>query len=86
VKPPADAFFRHMVFIDGYLCGRWDRTITRKGVAVEVTLYVNSGEAIDQAIEAAVARHGAYLGLPAKVEWIRAVEGERRTSRRSLRL
>lgn len=86
VTPPADAFFRHMVFIDGYLCGRWDRKITRKGVGVEVTLYVDSSAAIEQAIEAAIARHGAYLGLPAKLEWIKAVEGERRTSRRSLRV
>ena len=86
VQPPTDAFYRHMVFIDGYLCGRWDRTVTKKGVAVEVTLYVESSAAIDAAIEAEVVRHGAYLGLPASLERLEPVEGERRPSRRSLRL
>jgi hypothetical protein len=86
VKPPIEAFYRHMVIIDGFVAGRWDREIKRKRVTVDVTLYVETDQAIDAAVEAEVARQGEYLGLPATLERLEPVAGDGRTSRRSLRV
>jgi hypothetical protein len=62
------ALFNGVVILDGQVAGHWKRTATRSSVVIEVALYEPFDDARTRALEAVVARHGNFLGLPATVE------------------
>lgn len=64
---PVDPFaiLGPVVMVDGHVVGVWRRTLGREQVAVALTLYTALTPAQRAAVERAVARYGAFLGLPA---------------------
>lgn len=68
---PTDPFaiLGPVVMVDGRVVGVWRRTLARDHVAVALTLYTTLTPAQRAAVEAAVARYGAFLGLPVTIEW-----------------
>jgi hypothetical protein len=54
-----------VVVLDGQVAGHWRRLLKGRSVAVEAALYEPLGDAAARSLEAAVARQGAFLGLPA---------------------
>jgi hypothetical protein len=59
-----DPFVHHLV-IDGRLAGSWTRTVKAGSLAVECALYGRPNAETARAIEAATARLGRFLKLPA---------------------
>ena len=60
----------HVVLSDGVLAGAWRHSLIRRGQEVarcelDIRLSQPAGPADGQAVEAAVARYGAFLGVPA---------------------
>jgi hypothetical protein len=60
----------HVVLSDGVLAGAWRHSLVRRGPQVErceldIRLSQPNGHGDGQAVEAAVARYGAFLGVPA---------------------
>ena len=61
--------FMHHVIVDGRLAGSWTRTASARSVVVESSTYVRPTEAVRLAIDAAVARLGRFMDLPATSSW-----------------
>lgn len=66
---PTDPFaiLGPVVVVDGRLVGTWKRTLGRAAVTVALTLYAPLSPAERAAVERAVVRYGAFLGLPAVI-------------------
>ena len=59
--------FDSFVILDGQVAGRWRRTVRKDAVLVDVTLHAPFDGAQAEALRAAAARYGEFLGLPAEV-------------------
>jgi len=55
------------VALGGRIAGVWQRRIAGKAVAVEVRLFAPPGRGERDALEAAAAEYGRFLGLPAEL-------------------
>jgi hypothetical protein len=66
-EPATPPVFRLVVLLDGGVAGFWRRNLKRDRVIVEVAPLERLSEAAVAALEAEVARYGAFLGLPAQV-------------------
>lgn len=65
--PQARAVFNGVVILDSQVAGHWKRTLKRTSVVIEAALYRPLDDDQAQALAAAAAAHGAFLGLPATV-------------------
>ena len=63
-----DPFVHHLV-IDGRLAGSWTRTVSPRSVVVGCSTYARPAEATRRAIDAAIARLGRFMNLPATASW-----------------
>jgi hypothetical protein len=69
-RTPAErsaAMGRHVVEVDGQLVGGWTRTLGRGGVVVTLALLAPLSAAQRRAVESAVQRYGAFLGVGASI-------------------
>jgi hypothetical protein len=60
----------HVVLLDGVLAGSWRHSLVRRGSAaqrceLDIRLSRPPGREQESALEAAVARYGDFLGMPA---------------------
>lgn len=76
--PGGRVMFLHAVILDGQVIGHWRRQITKTAVVVETQILRPLGKAEAAAVEEAVARHAAFMGLPA--DWVPADGPTPRTS------
>jgi len=60
-----NVLFNHTLVIDGRVVGIWKRTIKKDAAIIEATPFALLGPAEAQALEAAAARYGQFIGLPA---------------------
>ena len=58
--------FPHHLVIEGRLLGRWRRNLTARGVAVDALPYRVLTRAEARSLDAMVARHGEFMGMPAR--------------------
>jgi Winged helix DNA-binding domain len=65
--PQARSVFNGVVILDSQVAGHWKRTLKRTSVVIEAALYRPLDDDQAQALAAAAAAHGAFLGLPATV-------------------
>jgi len=63
--PPRPGLLRRPIVIDGRTVGSWKRTVTRRAVAIEASLFTPLDRSEAQALEAAVERFGRFMELPA---------------------
>jgi hypothetical protein len=56
--------FSHTIVLDGRVVGAWKRTLRRDAVVLDTTLLAPLSPAATEAVAAAAARYGAFLGLP----------------------
>jgi hypothetical protein len=63
----ARSVFNGVVILDSQVAGHWRRTLRRTSVVIEAALYRPFDDPQAQALAAAAAAHGAFLGLPADV-------------------
>ena len=61
------ASFVGVLLLDGQVAGHWKRTLKRDCVLVEAALYAPFDTAQTRALQAAVEKHGRFLGLAASV-------------------
>jgi hypothetical protein len=54
-----------VIVVDGRVAGTWKRTLTKDAAILTVTLYTPLGSQQRAALAEAVARYGAFVGLPA---------------------
>jgi hypothetical protein len=64
---PSQGRLERPVVIEGLTVGTWKRTLTRRAVGVEVTLFAALDAAQRAALELAAERFGRFLGLAAKL-------------------
>lgn len=64
-----DLLSSYVLVIDGQVVGDWRRTLKKDRVIVEIHPLVPLDDARRQAIAAAAARYGAFLGLPVALEF-----------------
>jgi hypothetical protein len=66
---PADGALMHVVLLDGRMAGSWRHTLLPGRCELDIRLSASAGPApgaaLDTAIDHAVARYGAFLGIPA---------------------
>jgi hypothetical protein len=62
--------FVHHVVIDGRLAGSWTRTVKNGSVVVECAMYSRPKPKTASALDAATARLGRFLKLPATSSWV----------------
>jgi hypothetical protein len=55
----------HAVVLDGQVIGHWRRRLTKASVIVETQMARPLDAAETTAVEDAIARHAAFVGLPA---------------------
>ena len=67
LTPRTDALSGHVLTINGQVVGGWARTLTRKGVVINLRLLDNLSRPEERAVEKAVAEFGAFLGVEARV-------------------
>ena len=60
-------FLSPAIVVDGQVVGVWRRTLSRSFVTVELEHFSAPSSAIQQGLEAAAARYGDFLGLPARL-------------------
>lgn len=68
--PGGQVMFLHAVILDGQVVGHWRRQLTKTSVIVETQMARPLSGPEAAAVEEAVARHGAFVGLPA--DWVRS--------------
>jgi hypothetical protein len=56
------------IAIDGRTVGSWKRTLAKRSVTVEATAFTSLGRDRRAALERAVERYGAFLGLEAELD------------------
>jgi hypothetical protein len=64
---PDRTVFNSLVVLDGQVAGRWKRTVRKDAVIIETALYAPFDDSQTEALHAAAAAHGRFLGLPATV-------------------
>jgi hypothetical protein len=62
-----NGIFHPIIVIDGRVAGTWARRIDRSGVAITLKPIARPTAAQSRAIDAAAARYGRFLGLPARI-------------------
>ena len=67
--PGGQVMFLHAVILDGQFIGSWRRQVTKTALVVETQLARPLSNAEATAVEEAIARYGAFVGLPA--DWVR---------------
>ena len=67
-EPPRPGLLDRAIVIDGRTFGSWKRTVTARSLTVAATLFGPLGPDQAAALEAAVARFGRALGLPASLD------------------
>jgi Winged helix DNA-binding domain len=68
VGPRAAPLNVHTIVVDGTVVGTWRRTLSSRGVRVEVRLSRRLNKQERQALGREVERYGAFLGLPASFQ------------------
>lgn len=58
-----------VIVLDGRIVGSWKRTLGKAAVTVALTLYAPVSAEQRAAVERAAERYGAFIGLPAIIEW-----------------
>jgi Winged helix DNA-binding domain len=66
--PPREGMLNRPIVIDGRTVGSWKRTMARRAVTIEATLFTELSSGDRTALEAAVARFGRFIELPAGLE------------------
>lgn len=66
--PGGQVMFLHAVILDGQVIGHWRRQITKTALIVETQSVRRLDAAETTAVEEAIARHAAFVGLPA--DWV----------------
>lgn len=68
---PSDPFaiLGPVIVLDGRIVGVWKRTLGKAAVTVALRLYASLGAEQRTALEQAVARYGAFIGLPVVIAW-----------------
>jgi hypothetical protein len=66
-RPRDQTVFNSIIILDGQVAGHWKRTVSKDSVIIEAALYAPFGDAQGDALHAAAARHGDFLGLPVAV-------------------
>jgi uncharacterized protein YcaQ len=56
--------FNNLILLDGEVAGRWKRTVRRDDVLIRLDLLRDLDATAAQALDAAVADHATFLGLP----------------------
>jgi hypothetical protein len=64
LDPRGNILFSHTIVVDGRVVGAWKRTLRRDAVVLDTTLLAPLSPAATEAVAAAAARYGAFLGLP----------------------
>lgn len=64
-----DTFFRP-ILIGGQRAGVWRRTIARRSIALDAQLFATLTTEEQAALDAAIERYGAFMGLPVNVNYI----------------
>jgi hypothetical protein len=64
-KRAKNGIFAPIVLVDGKVAGTWGRTAKPKSVAVAVELWRPATTAVQRGLATAVARYGAFVGVPA---------------------
>ncbi|HEU4827938.1 MAG TPA: winged helix DNA-binding domain-containing protein [Gemmatimonadales bacterium] len=67
VPMPTPALERHVIAVGGQLVGGWKRTLSRKGVTVELQVVVRLSRQEQQALTRAVEAYGDFLQLPMEI-------------------
>jgi hypothetical protein len=67
-----NVLFQHTIVLDGVIVGTWKRTLKKREVVIEPTLFVPLTPAQADAFAQAAQRYGDYLGLPATVKYSEA--------------
>jgi hypothetical protein len=65
MAPRPRGIYTHAVVLDGQIAGHWKSTLKRSEAVVEVSLFTPFDDAQTQALQVAVDRYAASLGLPA---------------------
>jgi hypothetical protein len=65
---PHDTLVTRPIVIDGGTVGTWRRTLGKREVAIEASLFAPLGRAQERALGAVAERFGSFLGLPAVLE------------------
>jgi hypothetical protein len=68
VRPLDRTAFYHAILLDGRLIGHWRHALEKAGVIIQTQLARRFDAAEMQALDAAVARYGQFLGLPASLQ------------------
>ena len=71
-QPGRERELNWWIVIDGRTVGSWKRTLARRGVTVEATLFTRLGRDETSALNAAVERFGSFLELPATLKTVYA--------------
>ncbi len=64
-----DTFFRP-ILIGGRRAGIWRRTIARKSIAFEAQIFASLTAAEQSALDNAIGRYGAFMGLSVNVTYV----------------
>ena len=64
LDPRQAVFLGHTILIDGKVVGVWKRTLLPSAVSIGAQLFTQLSAAETTALPAAIARYGAFLGLP----------------------
>jgi hypothetical protein len=67
-SPPGEGMLSRAVVIDGRTVGSWKRTVAKRAVTIEATLFTELSAGDRAALEAAVERFGRFMELPATLE------------------
>jgi hypothetical protein len=65
---PRPGLLDRAIVIDGYTLGSWKRTLTRRSVAVEATLFKPLSRPEARALDEAVERFGRFLDRSVSLE------------------
>jgi hypothetical protein len=66
--PPREGMLSRSIVINGRTVGSWKRTMAKRAVTVEATLFTELSAGDRAALEAAVERFGRFMELPASLE------------------
>ena len=65
VVPGGEAMYTHAILIDGQVVGHWRRTVKATAMTIEVQLGRKLSAAEKVALDDAVERYAAFVGVPA---------------------
>jgi hypothetical protein len=61
--------YRHALVIEGHVAGGWKRSLTKSAATVELKTLAPLTQVQRQAVDIAVQRYSAFLGLPVELSW-----------------